>query len=678
MAARALAARKRRPGGKRQPAKRRAARANAEPVDTAPAWRRDRGTSSPWNFPCDALTLPLLSGSDGWRLAASLSRLNRAWRAEMNCWRAHAQCISLESCAQGIWYVGSASQSRISFRPTPTDEEMLTIAARCPALRELCLGVAPRVTNAGVRAVAQACPRLERLDIEGAAYLTDTAIFDVARRCPKLRHLRLARCVAITGAAIEAIARKCTALESLAFEGALLTRRAFRALATHPKLSSLALLDSSKAGGGWVCDSAHDEDGPIERCLPRVSAAGHFELEGCEQADAVARALLCFAGQRELLLPECVLTGHALAESLICAGAGEALSLTTIDLTYRTLSIAESDQIDDLTVRALVVRCPRLKELRLRGRMVSDTTLLEIAEECPELHTLAINYHELDAQDGLAAVCAKCPRLSDGGGLTLTVEAEAVAVASVCRLAEACADALVELELHAPLTETGTRSLVTHCPRLSILYNFRMDSDAVAVAAAAPRALLSRMTEITVVASAATQQSLCSLVRGCTSILTLELQCCEHVNDTVVCAIANSCPLLSSLDVQGSFVSSRGLRALARSCPRIADLVFKDCCSITDPGVNVIVKSSRDLQSLDVSGCFRITPDVLKTIRSSCHVMQELSLEGCTALSASALDTFATWWAGRGPQFDEHWSNSGVEHFSLAYVETTKRSTRLE
>lgn len=84
-----------------------------------------------------------------------------------------------------------------------TDECVLGIAVRCPALVALNLAYCTAVTDAAVLGLAIACPGLQYLDLSGCVAVTDAALEALQQHCAGLQSLELIQCKRVTVAAID-------------------------------------------------------------------------------------------------------------------------------------------------------------------------------------------------------------------------------------------------------------------------------------------------------------------------------------------------------------------------------------------------------------------------------------------------------------------------------------------
>jgi hypothetical protein len=126
------------------------------------------------------------------------------------------------------------------FRHRLTDKVVLSVAAHCPCLENLCLECCSAVSDAAVRKVAESCPLLQFVDLMQTNItdatvealcnrcpllkrmflgwcdnLIDAALMTVAERLPGLTHIDLSGIAAITSSAVETLVSKCRELEHI-------------------------------------------------------------------------------------------------------------------------------------------------------------------------------------------------------------------------------------------------------------------------------------------------------------------------------------------------------------------------------------------------------------------------------------------------------------------------------
>ena len=104
-----------------------------------------------------------------------------------------------------------------------TNEAIMAIAAKCPALTYLDVLECKNLTTEAIQAIAAKCPSLRSLNVEGCKKLTTEAIQAIAANCPELRSINVGNCENPTNEALEAIAANCPKLTKLVASGCSLT-----------------------------------------------------------------------------------------------------------------------------------------------------------------------------------------------------------------------------------------------------------------------------------------------------------------------------------------------------------------------------------------------------------------------------------------------------------------------
>lgn len=84
-----------------------------------------------------------------------------------------------------------------------TDEIVLGIASRCPALTALNLSQCTAVTDDAVLGLAAACPGLKFLDLSGCVQITDASLMALQLHCPGLQSLEVIQCKRVTVEAVD-------------------------------------------------------------------------------------------------------------------------------------------------------------------------------------------------------------------------------------------------------------------------------------------------------------------------------------------------------------------------------------------------------------------------------------------------------------------------------------------
>ena len=80
------------------------------------------------------------------------------------------------------------------------------------------------------------------------------------------------------------------------------------------------------------------------------------------------------------------------------------------------------------------------------------------------------------------------------------------------------------------------------------------------------------------------------------------------ITDIGILAIANSCPLLSNIELsECKKITDIGISAIAHGCPLLSSINLEDCDEITDIGISSLVMHCRFLSMIDVEGCLHIS-----------------------------------------------------------------------
>ena len=127
-----------------------------------------------------------------------------------------------------------------------------------------------------------------------------------------------------------------------------------------------------------------------------------------------------------------------------------------------------------------------------------------------------------------------------------------------------------------------------------------------------------------------------SLASGCSGLRTLGLYD-TAVGDAGMIAVATHCPLLTSLDLQLCFsVTDVSVTALAQGCPCLC-FVCLDGCGITDAAAVSLAHGCPMLQEVDLSSCWGIGDAAVIALAQKCKSLKRLGVDWCDSVSDVAV-----------------------------------------
>ncbi|XP_039262916.1 F-box and leucine-rich repeat protein 13-like [Styela clava] len=132
-------------------------------------------------------------------------------------------------------------------------------------------------------------------------------------------------------------------------------------------------------------------------------------------------------------------------------------------------------------------------------------------------------------------------------------------------------------------------------------------------------------------------------IAECRNLQDINISECKGVNDEIIRAIAEGCPVLLYLNLSYTEITDGTLRTLARCCLNMQYLSLAYCNKFTDRGLYYLAtgKGCKKLTYLDLSGCTQITPQGFKHISNGCNGLQSLFLNDLHTLTDSCLTNIA-------------------------------------
>eukprot|EP01018_Ginkgo_biloba_P000375 Gb_39800 [translate_table: standard] len=163
-----------------------------------------------------------------------------------------------------------------------------------------------------------------------------------------------------------------------------------------------------------------------------------------------------------------------------------------------------------------------------------------------------------------------------------------------------------------------------------------------------------------------THLGLSQLVKGCESLVEINLSNCHEIVDTAAAAIAHARNLQSLQLVKCKQITDIGLGCIAVGCSKLQSLNLKWCMGITDLGVELVAVKCKELKNLDLSylqitskclasitylshlenlvlvGCLSVGDDGLTYLRNGCKSLQKLDVSKCRNVSCTGIISLAS------------------------------------
>jgi hypothetical protein len=267
---------------------------------------------------------------------------------------------------------------------------------------------------------------------------------------------------------------------------------------------------------------------------------------------------------------------------------------------WETFFTACSPKLEQVTVQDdfktpiynnIAARCPSLLELNVNTRSITDADLTALAEGCPLLRKLVMQFCEGVSDDGVVAIA------QNGNLIELSVEA--------CFVSDECLVFAAE-----------------HCPSLTSL-NVGWNMNVTDVTFWAVGEHCHALRDLNAYCTSISWQGLEAIAHGCPLLETLSLEQCEWFGEGVQ-AIAEHCPRLRSLLASDGDTPSAGVLGLAESCPQLEVLSVRGA-EVGDAEITALVQGCPVLQDLYVSGTM-MTEMGLAAIRDHCAQLRNLAV----------------------------------------------------
>jgi F-box/leucine-rich repeat protein 2/20 len=128
---------------------------------------------------------------------------------------------------------------------------------------------------------------------------------------------------------------------------------------------------------------------------------------------------------------------------------------------------------------------------------------------------------------------------------------------------------------------------------------------------------------------------LLELVKGCQSLVEIDLSNCTEITDYAAEAIAKARKLQSLKLVKCKQITDMGLGCIAVGCNKLQTLNLRWCVGVTDLGVELVAVKCKELRNLDLSYS-QITNKCLASIKHLNH-LENLALVGCVGVGDNGL-----------------------------------------
>lgn len=302
----------------------------------------------------------------------------------------------------------------------------------------------------------------------------------------------------------------------------------------------------------------------------------------------------------------------------------------------KILDISECESITSAGVTEGIAKARNelLIELYLSALNISETAIIKVAENIPNLRVLDLSYCINHVDDICLQMVMKnltllrelnldlCERISDFGLTGMLMESRISDYESTkVKVQEQKGEPIVSGSfLHAdPLRQQNPI-------RISLKSKAEQE---IVEDAIRKRAMLQMAKEINLQEQASSNYSIARL-KG---LRVLKLGSCNKVSD--VSLIYNfKLPELKEINLSKcQQISVQGIEKLVENCPALEIVNLSECHNINDKCIELVTRKLSRLSTLNISRCYQLTDYSLDSIAINCLRLQSLCLHGCKFMS---------------------------------------------
>ncbi|CAM9098476.1 unnamed protein product [Chrysoparadoxa australica] len=446
-------------------------------------------------------------------------------------------------------------------------------------LKELLVGGASKISDAGLCAVAEACTSLRSLNISGASGVTDVSLRAMAMNCTKLTKIAMERCHGVTGPGLSVIGKCCPELQELSLRGCRqighwALKNVFNGC---PHLEVVDLTDCNRVG---------DEE--IKVMTIKCKLLRHLSLRECKHVSDEALLLVaqCCLQLEWLDLARSDLSFKITDCTLLGLGQNSS-ALVYLDMTG-------CDGISDVGISWLAAGCRALQHVNLAGcNKLTNVGVSSLSEQCHDLEWVSIKGLKLCSDVVVGHLSEGCPKLRhlDVSGVFLISDGS-----------------------QRDFAMTGLQALALSCPELRSL-------------------VLDNCFRVA-------KTSLKALGAGLKNLEHLSLSGCYNITVPGMSALAEGCSSLTSLDLShcGDAISSTLLQAVGASAAKLLNLRLVNCEAFSSSGMNALCRGCSSLTRLDLTGCTGLGDNAMIPFQQHrMEYLEKISLLGCHKVSGAGV-----------------------------------------
>ncbi|XP_057846353.2 F-box/LRR-repeat protein 3 isoform X5 [Cryptomeria japonica] len=285
----------------------------------------------------------------------------------------------------------------------------------------------------------------------------------------------------------------------------------------------------------------------------------------------------------------------------------------------QSLKLVKCQQISDLGLVCIAVRCGKLRYLNLKWCVgISDSGIEMVAVKCKELRFLDLSYLQITNKS----------------------------IASVAQLEYLETLVLVGC---VSVDDEGLDFLKDGCKSLQ-----RLD--------------VSKCQNVSC-------NGIISVTSGSIPLQQLTLAYCVPQVTSAIFASLQKFESLQSIKFDGCEVSSSGLESIGKSCKYLQELSLSKCSGATDEGISLLVAGCRDLRIVDLTCCHNLTDVAVSAIGMSCTNLSCLKMESCSLVTETSLNVL-----GDNCHFLEvlDLTDSSINNTGLKFISRCSKLTTLK
>eukprot|EP00899_Mesostigma_viride_P025261 jgi/Mesvir1/591/Mv02032-RA.1 len=479
-----------------------------------------------------------------------------------------------------------------------TDASVSAIAAGCQQLEHLDVGGNKSVSDASMMAVATHCPRLQHLNIRRTC-VSDAGVSAIARGCVGLRTLDVRGCRGVGDAGVAAVAEDCPLLENLKYYWSGVGDRGIAAVMFNcmqlkkldltPEISDAAIRlapASCRELHSLTIDSNKFTDASVSALAARCSALRHLHFGDVARSDACVTA---FAASCPLLEELRIFISDRVTDASVLAVAHNCPQLHTLYLSGCRGTVTDAGLVE------LVRRCPRLCKLKLSKIYAGNRTFLAIAQHCPGLRSLDMSGHPFRVRDEVVPTPYERMRLREWEDVCVKDDGLAAVLQNCLQLE------VLNLVGWDRLTDAGITMVGDSCRRL-------------------------RKLDVSELCGGFTDQGLAAMAPNLGALEVLRASSCDAVTDVSLVALARHCPRLKDADVSFCEVGDEGITALVRHCA-LVKLRAAGCTRVSDVGMAAISERCGQLVGLSISRCGGVSNTGIMAVVSRCSALRSIDID---------------------------------------------------